>query len=651
MQNGIWIWKYKDFEFYHGMRYLLSREERGKKVPAFYEIPHFSHSARFEKTFNLTKAETIRLYCDGDACLSIDGERQNAAETFLIPAGLHKLSVAVGNPNGMCAIKICGEQIFTDESWLADSQNNRFECAASSALCAMSDSVPSEYRFPEERLMPISDTANGNERIINFGKNTFVRLEITEADTHQPLRVKYGESLEETYSERCVVIDEICGKENFILPERACQYVRFIGNVSFKLSAYYPKLPLNDISFFESTKEMSSVYNISKYTLELCTRMFFLDGIKRDRWPWAGDTYLSAKTNYYSFFDKDTVRRTLILLRGNDYNNNVINNIPGFSMYWFLTLKDYYLHTGDIAFIERNYGSIRLHIEYLLSQCNSEGLFAAEGWNFIDWHDLEDFGYNCCIQMLFGKALEAVAFFAELLEKNDDKEKYSLLYSSLFKKINEIYWDSERGAYVSTYSEGIASKQIRRHQNYFAILFGYADAKKREKILQNVLNNDELPKITTPFFKFFEYEVMFGLGLAKEALQDIQQYWCGIINEGATTVWEEYDSSQSGAEHYAFYGEPFDKSLCHAWGAVPIYFIGKYLAGITPAKAGYSEISIAPITDILDFSIRVPVNNGHIDLTVENGRVTVKPSVGSATLYLKGKEYMLNANEEITVNI
>jgi hypothetical protein len=28
------------------------------------------------------------------------------------------------------------------------------------------------------------------------------------------------------------------------------------------------------------------------------------------------------------------------------------------------------------------------------------------------------------------------------------------------------------------------------------------------------------------------------------------------------------------------YGRPFGKSLCHAWGASPIYLLGKYYLGV-----------------------------------------------------------------------
>ncbi len=60
--------------------------------------------------------------------------------------------------------------------------------------------------------------------------------------------------------------------------------------------------------------------------------------------------------------------------------------------------------------------------------------------------------------------------------------------------------------------------------------------------------------------------------------EEIRSYWGGMIERGAVTIWEEFDPKVEGAKQYAMYGDPFGKSLCHAWGASPVYLMGKYLA-------------------------------------------------------------------------
>jgi hypothetical protein len=57
-------------------------------------------------------------------------------------------------------------------------------------------------------------------------------------------------------------------------------------------------------------------------------------------------------------------------------------------------------------------------------------------------------------------------------------------------------------------------------------------------------------------------------------LKEMKDYWGGMLKLGATSFWEEYNPQKKGAEHYAMYGREFGKSLCHAWGASPIYLLG-----------------------------------------------------------------------------
>ena len=66
--------------------------------------------------------------------------------------------------------------------------------------------------------------------------------------------------------------------------------------------ALYEYLPQNDEtsgSFESSDKLLNDIWNVSAYTLDLTTREFFMDGIKRDRWTWSGDAIQSYLMNYY----------------------------------------------------------------------------------------------------------------------------------------------------------------------------------------------------------------------------------------------------------------------------------------------------------------------------------------------------------------
>jgi hypothetical protein len=210
--------------------------------------------------------------------------------------------------------------------------------------------------------------------------------------------------------------------------------------------------------------------------------------------------------------------------------------------------------------------------------------------------------------------------------------------NTLRGKINDIYWNAEKGAFVSTYIDGEKSEQVRRHQNLFAIIFGFANEKMTDQIVKNVIFNDEIPAITTPYFKFYELEALCKAGQTEKVTEIIRSYWGGMLNEGATTFWEEYHPEMKGAEHYAMYGDPFDKSLCHAWGASPLYLLGRYYLGVRPTKDGYAEFEVSPNNGGLShISGTVPINNGSVTVTSDNKTVTIKTDIPGGFFVHGGK--------------
>ncbi len=646
--KGKWIFKFGDFELFHGIKYMMSRECRNAIIPAFWATPNFSHSVCFSKRVNIKHDKSIKILSEGTVFLKIDYKDCVGANTYVIPKGEHLISVFVTNLTSFCAIRIDGDEVFTDESWMCDSYNNDSEPVGTSVLLKNWNDVPGNFEFQMQKMDIVSDEIIGNERIIDFGRETFVKLYLTNMKGEKT-NVFYGESLEETYSPRCVIVDEIHRKTKAELTARAARYIRFTGDVDFEISAFYPCPDFDRTGYLNADSIYGDIDKVSRYTLELCSRMFFLDGIKRDRWPWAGDTYLSVKSDFYSFFDDDIIRRTITFLRGNEDIKTSVNKVLPFSFYWCLSLEEYYLYTGDIEFIKRMYSRLKSLLKLHTEQANDKGFIPNIGaWNFIDWHDIEVDDFNCVIQMLYAKSIEIAAKFSLLLKKYDDNKYYVNIYKTLRESINTHFWSDELGAYVTTwYADGKVSKQVRRHQNYFGILFGFADETRTKCIVNSVLNNNKLPKITTPFFKFFECETMIKCGFTADAFRAIENFWGGMVKAGATTFWEEYDSEITGLKQYEMYGEPFDKSMCHAWGATPLYFVGKYVVGIYPIEPGYKSYVIKPLIDIGDFSYKVPVKGGYISVQKSGNQYRVLSDISGGKLILNEKTHDIEANKPV----
>ena len=104
---------------------------------------------------------------------------------------------------------------------------------------------------------------------------------------------------------------------------------------------------------------MNQIWETAAYTFELNSREFYLDGIKRDRWVWSGDAYQSYLINRYLCFDEDINRRTIIALRGKDPVEGHINTILDYSLYWIMSIYDYYETTLDIEFLSFIYPRLK----------------------------------------------------------------------------------------------------------------------------------------------------------------------------------------------------------------------------------------------------------------------------------------------------
>ena len=151
--------------------------------------------------------------------------------------------------------------------------------------------------------------------------------------------------------------------------------------------------------------------------------------------------------------------------------------------------------------------------------------------------------------------------------------------------------------------------------------------------------------------RFYELEALCAMGEQTYVTQQIKDYWGGMLKLGATSFWEEYNPNKKGAEHLAMYGREFGKSLCHAWGASPIYLLGKYYLGVKPTSAGYATYSVEPNLGGLQWMEgKVPTPNGEIALKVTTTEIKVQSPIGTGTLLLKSKTKPTGMNSTAKTN-
>ncbi len=650
--KSYWMWNWGEYEIYHTMLVHFRREERGFYRPAVWEVPTPYPTAQFVREIECAKDGYIKCYINGKGSVVIDGKFYGSENVLKITKGSHLIKVQVINHVGLPAVFIDSDVCPSGEGWLCNHFAGDFTKVGFLPYFDSVDKNPECFPFEYKTISPISCEKVNNGVLYDFGKEIFGSLNISEANENSTLGVFYGESREEALDiDFTYVTEYISGQKSYRLKQRAFRYV-YIENAGSDLyvSADFECLPLTKHGQFEFDNALfNEIASIACYTFHLNCREGFFDGIKRDRWIWSGDAYQSARINRYLFADKEIEQRTLLGLVGKPPTTQHVNTILDYSLLWIIMLKEHYETYGDKDFLSRIFPSAKRLLDFCETRINKDGFIEGkdDDWTFIDWSDIDKTGAVCAEQMLLVQSYSSMVFMSKELGF-DQYVSYETKRDTLKRRINEYYWNVEKGAFIDSFQSG--KNNVTRHSNIFAVMYDIATKEQAESILKNVLKNDSITKITTPYFEGYELDVLAKLGEFEAVERMLTSYWGGMINLGASTIWEEYVPKMSGVEHYAMYGGKYEKSLCHAWGAGPIYLFGRYYLGVHATSVGYKTFTVQPqLGGLKSIKGTVPINGGIVSVELNDYRLCVIATKNGGTVIFKGKSYSLCKNQPLVV--
>lgn len=647
-----WIWYPGDFEIRHALKLHARRQERDYVRPAFWPVYDCWHSARFFRHAELAAPEGLTVQARGKGNVCVDGKLYPFGEEIPLSAGSHEIMIDLCREDGLPCLYVENGSLSGTEGWMVHPFAGEKVPVGSSPLFTRPEQDPEVFPFVYEEIHPVEIVRDERGTLYDFGRETFARV-FLELEDQPAFSLCFGESETEARdTSACLLMESIpAGTRSLALPARAFRYVFLPNGVQLSLRAEYERTPLERRGRFScSDSLLTDIWNTAAYTFELNSREFFLDGIKRDRWVWSGDAYQSFFVSRFLYMDADICHRTLWALRGKEPLLQHLNSIVDYSLYWLLAIREDYQTYGDPDFVRAIWPRMQSLTDFCLGRTNEEGFLIGreEDWVFMDWADMDKDGPLCAEQMLFIRALEAAADCALLA--GQDGSRYAAHAETLAKKLDAFFYDEEKGAYIDTYASG--RRNVTRHANIFAILYDFADEAKRASIVRNVLDNDAVPAITTPYFKFFELWANCKLGRVEKMLDQVRDYWGGMLTLGATTIWEEYDPRQTFPDHYAMYGDPYGKSLCHAWGAGPIDLIGRYVVGFRAEAPGCKSFSLEPRPACLAaLATVVPLPGcGQVRLCWDERELRVLTDRPGGALIWQGQRFPLTAGQELRLS-
>ncbi len=317
---------------------------------------------------------------------------------------------------------------------------------------------------------------------------------------------------------------------------------RFIGNSSVETGYLHTDLDM-----------LNQLYENVKWTQRNNFLLVATDCPQRDeRLGWTGDLQVFAKTSLYnqdliSFYQKwikdcmesqteegaytDTVPRTVITGSGNAGWSDAGISVP----------YDVYCMYGDEKLLETSYDSMRRYMEYLASISNFDVEEGRVGplTTYGDWLGFEDSDKELVSTLYYAKDAMQMAEIAKVT--NDKKGRRD--YQKLFKKIKEYFQQK----YIR---EGHIAEEYRSQTTLIlAMEYGLLSEQQEQSACEDLLHKLEQSdgKLTTGFLGTpLILKCLSDHGFLREAyellLQTENPSWLYSIAQGATTIWERYDS-------------------------------------------------------------------------------------------------------------
>jgi alpha-L-rhamnosidase len=315
----------------------------------------------------------------------------------------------------------------------------------------------------------------------------------------------------------------------------------------------------------------------------------FTDCPHREKNGWTGDAQLASEQGLYNYDGATVYRKWLddvaddqepnhklsVIIPNSGWGTRYIQYAPAWDAAYFEIPWNIYLYTGDRRLLESHFDGFTNYLDWLVTQSKD---LIIEG----------DLGDWCPYKTETPTALTSTAYLfrdaviaskaADLLGRKEEAEKYAALAEKVRLAYNAKFLNKKTGIY----DNGSQCAQS------VALYFGLADAQDRPAILRNLLDNvkkcDDHIDAGILGSKFL-LNVLTTEGHAdvayRVASQKTMPSWGWWIDQGATTMWEQWNGTDS-RNHIMF-------------GEIAAWFY-KALGGINPDPTGpgFKHILITP---------------------------------------------------------
>lgn len=383
-------------------------------------------------------------------------------------------------------------------------------------------------------------------------------------------------------------------------------------------------------SFLSSDKELNKIYDVCKWTLQICRQTLHLDSPKHQE-PLActGDYYIESLMTAFTFGDMRLasldVKRTADGICDND--GKMFHTT--YSLIWLQMIRDVYLFTGQAELISYCKKAIIALLNRFETYLGSNGIIDnPPNYMFVDWVVADGYSMHhppkalgqTCLNAFYQNGLVVACQLMDIIGDSQLSNKY--LEAAKKHKIahNRTLFDKDKGLYfdgLNTPSESkgywmpanIDGRYYSKHSNILCVLSGLCEGQTAVDIIERVMNEEFITDLQ-PYFMHYLFEALKKTGLyEKYAMKELRR-WSVMTNECSKGLQEGWIKPE---ETYSF-----DHS--HAWGGTPAYQLPCAIMGFEMIEPGFKKIALSPnLFDLDAAKVEMPTPFGNIICDLKKG--------------------------------
>ncbi|MDR0559346.1 MAG: alpha-L-rhamnosidase [Prevotellaceae bacterium] len=342
-------------------------------------------------------------------------------------------------------------------------------------------------------------------------------------------------------------------------------------------------------SFRCNNERLNRIWITGAYTVHLNMQEYIWDGIKRDRLVWLGDMHPEVMTVNTVFGYNEVIPRSLDFARDITPLPNWMNGMCSYSLWWIIIQRDWYLYQGNLAYLKEQQHYLTELLQLLFTKVDASGREKLDGGGrFLDWPSSPNQeGVSAGLQALTVLAFQAGGELCTALGDN-----------ALAKKC---------AATVE-----LMKTQIPPHNQLkqAAALLALANMMSAKQADDEVISVGGARNFST-FYGYYMLQAQAKAGNYQAAIDNIGNFWGGMLDMGATTFWEDFNldwlDNAAGIDElvpegkkdiHADFGDYCYKnlrhSLCHGWASGPTAWLTEHVLGVQVVAPGCKTLKIEP---------------------------------------------------------